>query len=294
MVAVISHDAGGAEVLSSWLLQNDQEFCLVLGGPAISVFQRKLKNITIISLDKAIILCDWVLCGSSWQSSLEKKAVISAKNAEKKVITFLDHWVNYKQRFQLNGVITPPDEIWVTDKDAKKNAKKIFPDLKITIVENPYMVEIMREIDSSDNLKISKNICSVLYVCEPVSDYAKLAYGDSNYLGYTETNALNFFLKNICWISNKIIKLTIRPHPSEAIDKYNWVINKSPVDTLISNTESLVKQVSKSDVIVGCESMAMVVGLWAKKRVLSSIPVGGMPCQLPHKKIEYLQNIVCK
>jgi len=38
--------------------------------------------------------------------------------------------------------------------------------------------------------------------------------------------------------------------------------------------------------------MAMVVGLLAKKRVLSSIPPGGRPCQLPQLDIENLQQLV--
>ncbi|MGB1984427.1 MAG: hypothetical protein ACPHOH_03080, partial [Porticoccaceae bacterium] len=43
---------------------------------------------------------------------------------------------------------------------------------------------------------------------------------------------------------------------------------------------------------VGCESMAMVVGLLAKKRVISAIPPGGRPCQLPQPAIENLQQLV--
>ena len=79
MIAVVSHDAGGAEILSSWLRQNKQPYCLVLGGPAIAIFQRKLGNCKIDPLAQAIELCDWVLCGTSWQSNLEKEAIAEAK-----------------------------------------------------------------------------------------------------------------------------------------------------------------------------------------------------------------------
>ena len=158
MIAVISHDAGGAELLSSWLCQNEQPYCLVLSGPATSIFQRKLNNNEIISLERAIEICDWVLCGTSWKSSLEKEAVIRAKAAQKKVISFLDHWDNYLGRFELNGAITYPDEIWVGDLDAEKIAKQIFPELKISLILNPYLNEIIREIELIKEIPHNSNI----------------------------------------------------------------------------------------------------------------------------------------
>jgi len=40
--------------------------------------------------------------------------------------------------------------------------------------------------------------------------------------------------------------------------------------------------------------MAMVVALLAKKRVISTIPPGGMVCDLPQAEIEHLQVLVTK
>ena len=42
MIGVISHDAGGAEVLSSWIKENPDNYSLLLGGPAKEIFQKKL------------------------------------------------------------------------------------------------------------------------------------------------------------------------------------------------------------------------------------------------------------
>jgi hypothetical protein len=39
-------------------------------------------------------------------------------------------------------------------------------------------------------------------------------------------------------------------------------------------------------------SMAMVVGLLAKKRVISTIPPGGKKCGLPQDAVEHLQDLV--
>ena len=197
MIAIVSHDAGGAEILSSWLRQNRQPYCLVLGGPAIAIFQRKLGNCEIHTLTQAIELCDWVLCGTSWQSNLEKEAIAEAKIAGKKVIAFLDHWVEFEGRFQYQGVSVFPDEIWVGDVDAEIIAQKIFPEVAVVLKPNPYFDDLQNELTANEEAPRDSKKYSVLYVCEPMREQALLQYGDERYFGYTEEDALQFFLKNI-------------------------------------------------------------------------------------------------
>ena len=91
-------------------------------------------------------MCDWVLCGTSWQSNLEKHAIAQAKVSGKKVIAFLDHWVNYPARFQLEGVTVHPDEIWVGDVDAERIAQELFPRAKVVLRSNPYFKDLLTEL----------------------------------------------------------------------------------------------------------------------------------------------------
>jgi hypothetical protein len=294
MIAVVSHDAGGAEILSSWLRQNKQPYCLVLGGPAIAIFQRKLGNCKIDPLAKAIDLCDLVLCGTSWQSNLEKQAIAKAKVAGKKVIAFLDHWVEFEGRFQNQGVNVFPDEIWVGDMDAKIIAKKCFPEVAVVLKSNPYFDDLQTELKTIQKPPINPKRCSVLYICEPLSEQALLQYGDDHYYGYTEEDALNFFLKNTGVLGLVLTEIKIRPHPSESSNKYNWARQANSLVTETVSTKTLLEQIVEAEVVVGGESMAMVVGLLAKKRVVSSIPPGGNACSLPQAEIEHLQVLVKK
>ena len=41
---VVSHDAGGAELISSYLKHNQKQFDYFLKGPALLVFKRKFKK----------------------------------------------------------------------------------------------------------------------------------------------------------------------------------------------------------------------------------------------------------
>ena len=135
---------------------------------------------------------------------------------------------------------------------------------------------------------------SILYVCEPIRKHAQLQHGDETYWGYTEETALRYFLSNIHSLRLVLEKIIIRPHPSESANKYHWRLNEFRLPIEFSNGKSLVEDVSASDIIVGCESMALVVGLLAEKRVISSIPPGGRGSSLPHRDIEIFQNIVHK
>ena len=294
MITIVSHDSGGAEILSSWLCHEKPSYQLVIQGPAVAIFERKLGNIEILTLEEAICSCEWVLCGSSWQSNLEKKAIILAKKLNKKVITFLDHWVNYLERFKLENTHIYPDEIWVGDSKAHKIAKNIFPQIPIKLKSNPYFKDIILQLEEYKPIVPSGSYCSALYVCEPISEHALKEYGDPLYFGYTEENALNFFLENYNSLNIKLQEIKIRPHPSENRNKYDWAKDLNPLIVETKSNKTLIQQIQEVDLIVGCESMAMVVGLMAKKQVVSSIPFGGKKCGLPHDEIIHLQAIIEK
>jgi hypothetical protein len=294
MIAIVSHDAGGAEILSSWLRHNPQPYCLVLDGPAVEIFKRKFGQVFIHSLDSAIDICDWVLCGTSWASNLEKEAIVLAKLAQKKTVTFLDHWVNYLDRFQIGDRTIFPDEIWVGDQVAQKLAQKIFHNIRVRLVPNPYFSDLEIELQAIKVAKKNENSNSVLYVCEPIREHAFRAYGDSRYWGYTEEDALEYFLENIKVIGNDINSIKVRPHPSEEKNKYHWAKTKSSLVIETHSPKTLIQQIAEADIVVGCGSMALAVALLAKKRVISSIPPGGQPCKLPQTEIEHLQVLAKK
>src|SRR3989338_8604235 len=104
MILVVAHDAGGAEILSSYVRQKKLDCIYSLSGPALKIFQQKLGPIKIMPLEEAIIDCDWLLCGTGWQSDFEWLAIRMAKTYHKKVVVFIDHWIYYKERFVKNNI----------------------------------------------------------------------------------------------------------------------------------------------------------------------------------------------
>lgn len=292
-IAIVSHDAGGAEVLSSLVAQNPRKYRFVLSGPAVKIFNRKLGIRVIEDMDDALSASELVITGTGWSSELEKRAIVCAKKEKKKVISFLDHWSNYKERFEFDGKSIYPDELWVGDMYAMEIAKTEFPDIKIVCLANPYLIDVKKRILSyrpHDN--INTKLTNILYVCEPISDHALRTYGKPDYWGYTEETALNFFFENLSTLGIYKPNICVRPHPSEHVDKYQRLLMNFDGDFFFSDNEDILSDVMWSSTVVGCGSMALVIGILAGRRCISVTPPGGKKSSLPHSELLHLSSLI--
>ncbi|MBE0468771.1 MAG: hypothetical protein IBX55_04585, partial [Methyloprofundus sp.] len=266
--------------------------CLfALAGPAVKVFQRNIPELEVCGLEQGIEQASWLLCGASWQSSLEWDAIKLAKLRQIEVVAFLDHWVNYQERFERDGITHLPDQLWVADVDAEVVARScmIFSGIPIKVVDNPYLQEVKLQIKALENsVKKKSDQAVILFVSENISGHALLKYGDKNFFGYTEFDALDLLLKNLPIASSKTVeKLIIRAHPSDGAGKYNDYQNTFPELIQISQKTTLLEDIFQADIVAGCESMALVVALAANKKVISCIPAD-IKIRLPHAQIQRL------
>jgi hypothetical protein len=293
MRAIVAHDAGGAEVLSSFVRRNQLACLYALTGPARAVFERKLGPVTVLPVEEAVRQADGVLCGSSWQSDLEFTAIKLARALGRPCTTFLDHWVNYRERFCRLGECCVPDQIWVGDAYAEAIARARFPEVSVRLVENPYLQDVCADLAAVVHSRPrGTDGVSVLFVGERVGDQARALFGDERHWGYTDEDALLFFLTHVAILGGNIARIVIRPHPSERADRYKCARAAFSLPIVVGGAKTLVEEVAASDVVVGCESMAMVIGLLAGKRVISCIPPGGRRCALPHAGIESLHELL--
>jgi hypothetical protein len=291
-ILIVSHDAGGAEILSSWVRHHaEYKYYFILDGPATEIFQRKmsiLKNSPKSLLNTFIQKTDWVLTGTSWASDLEKIAILLAQKQKRKVVSFLDHWKDYPQRFEYEGQSCFPDEIWVGDEDALKIARNFFSQEKLRLVPNPYFQDIKDELKNTKAASEQTAKKRILYVCEPIEDQSIREYGHPLHWGYTEYDAMRLFLEKLHNIIplGKVERVGIRRHPAEPKNKYDNILHEYPAIPIQKREGNLlIEDCVWADWVVGCESMALVVGLIAEKTVFSCIPPEGRICSLPQKEI---------
>jgi hypothetical protein len=269
--------------------RNNLDCVFVLEGPAQAVFKRRLGDIELSSLQAAVAACDTVLTSTSWQSSLELRAIALARTMQRPCVSFLDHWVHYVERFVRDVDLTLPDEIWVGDDLALIMAQQYFPQTPISLVPNPHFADIA---DTLASLPLPRAHVGqrLLYVCEPLSEHGLLQFGDERHWGYTEFDSLDYLMENLHRIDANIETIVVRPHPSEAPGKYDDTIRSMGPMVTLGGAVPLLEEIAQADIVAGCESMAM--GLLAGRRVISVIPPGGKPCALPHAEIEHLQHLV--
>lgn len=293
MKAVVSHDAGGAEILSSYVRRCPGEYRFVLAGPAVRIFERKLGSLSILPLEAAIEESDEVWCGSGWQSRLECDAIEQARVWGRRSVVFLDHWVNYRERLTREGQLYLPDSFCVGDEYAERIANAVFPGIPVRIEPNPFLLDIQGEFGARPLRPTdASQMSSVLYLTEPVAEHARQHEGDERSFGYTEQEALEYFLANVHRLVPAVRRIVLRQHPAEPAGKYWWASGKCDVPIIVGGARSLVEEIDDSDVVVGSETMAMVVALLSGKPVYSSIPPGGPACSLPQREIALMRDVL--
>lgn len=293
-VLVVACEAGAAQILSSLVKRfslTDAGF--VLEGPAVRIFNNKLGSVRAESLNADTVKkYDLVLTGTSLVPELERTAIKLARDAGIKVCSMVDHWVNYRQRFTSVDAKEPvfPDEIWVCDRPALVTAVvEGLPDQQLCLIENYYFADLKEKSWPMEQGRL-------LYICEPVFDDVKLLTGDGNAWGYNEFDLVRDFLNSLEKMETAFKKAVLRLHPNEDRHKYDELLSeykgRIPVEVSTFEVCPIEEECAKAEVVVGVESMALVIALYFERKVFSCLPVSAKrKCQLPHREIQHIHSV---
>ena len=237
-----------------------------MAGPAERIFARKLPELRPLDALPPLEGFDLVLTGTSAAANLERDVLRAARGVRS--AAWLDHWIGYRERF--DSVL--PDELWVSDEHAAALARRTVPGPEIKVVGNPHLEDTTAAIR---RLEVPHEGEHVLYVAEPTSVSAQRLTGDPMGFGYEERATLRAFLER-----ERPEHFRLRAHPTEPPGKYGMAASEA----------TLEEDVAWADTVVGCDTMAMVVALYAGRRVISVIPEGGRPLSLPFAEIERLNE----
>ena len=282
-LAVVCHDAGATNLILSWLSSDSSlEVRAFMRGPAADLWRIAFPKAALCSsLEEALDGAQTLLSGTGWASLLEHEARQKAKANGIFSVAVLDHWVNYSERFELDGLVQLPDEIWVADAYALELAQKTFPSLLIRQMDNLYLKTQVAKVGKAPGDG------TVLVLMEPVRDSWGLEREG-------EFQALDFLFENFdrLW-PGSTAKVLLRPHPSEPASKYQaWLERHSQV--CLDWSLDVATAISRADFVVGLESFALTIALEAGRPVYSSLPPWAPELRLPQvgiQQIRYLSQL---
>ena len=260
----------------------------MLSGPAKPIFAERCPWLGNGDFKDLIPNCKALVSGTGWATSFEHDARQIAKDVCCRSIAVIDHWTDYRVRFNRRGQEILPDEIWVADDYALQLARLEFPSIPVVKLWNAYLERLASEVRKTQVSIDGSRSDKVLYVLEPIrDDWGPLAQPG-------ELLALEFFVHNLAALGfDESASIQLRPHPSDPPGKYDsWMETHPNLNLALDSSVSLAKSLAWADVVVGCQTYAMVVALAAGKRVVCSIPPGMPPCMLPQQDITQLVDLV--
>jgi len=292
ITSVVCHDAGATNLIFSWLkswhdddLLFTHEFKLFISGPAEKIWQQNplpLSRFQISkSLEAAIIGSHCVLTGTGWASDLEHQARQKAQALGIPSIAVIDHWVNYAMRFERDGVVVLPAQIWVADAEAARLANAQFEGVPVIELPNVYLQEMVQHIPA-----VPVGCRNLLFVLEPVrNDWGRGVQG--------EFQALDFFVQHLAQVVGQgPVQITLRPHPSDPADKYTaWMQAQECLNIQLDQQMDLNQAIAQARWVVGVESFALVVAAAAGRETFSALPPWAHRCRLPIQGLVHLQDL---
>jgi len=310
-VFVACYESGGAQIISSFIKNNrlmeNTQYCL--GGPARPIFENKLGKITNLSLHDITKLdpkTDLVMTGRSLVPEWERDAIRLAKDRGVKVVTFLDHWVNYEDSFipvsrrasseTRKFLDLLPNEVIVGDKYAARLIKKTrIPAGIVRFIENEYFCDL--KVFFKPRRPVSSSKKHILYISEPIYDDLKKIYGDGNKWGYNEFDVLKEIVNFVPEFKKMGFEgLIIRLHPNEKKEKYAGILNdpsrQKDFGVCLSEHMSLEEDILRAKLVLGMESMALVIAILAGVKTVSYLPKSAVKkCVLPYKELVKIKDL---
>jgi hypothetical protein len=282
---VVCHDAGAANlILAEMGCSPNHVWRPVFQGPAALLWERAgSPGIRLWTLQDSMVGAACLLSGTGWATKLEHEARGYAQNTSVPSFAVIDHWVNYESRFERDGRVILPDEIWVFDEYASRLATETFPTIPVRLRPNLYLQHEIKIIRSLGPPRAGR----VLFLGEP------LRYTWHGLTKPGELEALDYLLSNIELLGVQgPLQIRLRPHPSDPPGKYEQSIARhTNFDLAIDHCESLSHAIAEAEWVAGCETAALVVALEAGKRAISTLPPTAPRCRLPHQKLLHLSDI---
>ncbi|RKX93176.1 MAG: hypothetical protein DRP84_08870 [Spirochaetes bacterium] len=225
-ILLIARDPGATQLLilfAQFLEQNSVHFRFIARGPAETLLKKHridfkpFPTTTFARIRQEILdfQPSFVITGTSLKDRLEVKFIREAKKLGIQVLSVIDWWTSFKERFQLNGKLVLPDYVVVIDEYSADICEKLFNGrVKIIIGGHPYLCRLKeRRIVSASREELMKKYDlvplwrTILFLAEPLDGYVR----------FDQFKIFNHICKeigNVCKKYKKNFNLIIKFHPN--------------------------------------------------------------------------------
>lgn len=217
---------------------------------------------------------DIIFTATSYPSKFELISLSLSKSfVDLRSITFIDHWTNFLIRFNYNNDTIFPDQIFVVDERAKKNAcAEGIPSYIISVFGNPFHTYLKNWLPKTSRVEVEKLISDqtryLLFAPEPLSVFSlELKYG------FDEFQVLSFIANTIFELENEARfyspVLVFKCHPN-----HNVEVVKNKIRELMVKVQGIRIiiitdiNISMNDLIYYSES---VLGIFSNSLVEASV-----------------------
>lgn len=226
---------------------------------------------------------DYIFTATSG-NNYEHNIRLLSKEKSIKTIAFIDHWTSYFKRFTFNNKTLFPDEIWVINNIAKKEAMEAgLPEVKIFISGNPFYEKIRKFIPKVDkecflrshDIPVDKKI--IMFISENLRESFPKDAKDKCILGFDEFTVLYDILNSFLQMHNKDLidfskyLFLIKVHPREKMDKFDSLIKNRKYNFLNIEVRKKIDPLTityYSDYVLGMFSNMIIEALLMGKKVL--------------------------
>ena len=199
-----------------------------------------------------------------------------------KVISFIDHWTSYIERFSFNNEIIFGNEVLVVNEIAKREAIQAgIPEKLITVYGNPYYNKVKKfqpkfskeKFFKSLGLEITKK--TILFISDDIKrSFPENEKGEIQ-LGFNEYSVLKDLLISFQMLETEIdlsnFQLLIKLHPKSKENKFDQLITDFSPQILntycVKNCEPLTINYY-SDFVIGMFSNMVIESFLLGKKIL--------------------------
>ena len=246
-IGVASNDAGGAEHIV-WLLRNfDHPVTALIQGPAIKIFEKAGFEFQIASTFQQLLESNLIITGSGWMSELENKVIRECTVNQVPTITVLDHWVNYKERFEREPKVIP-NMLAVTNSLALGLASDLFPKAPVWLLPDSQLEDyknLIRKFPSGNK---------VLVLLEPTSSL-------SNEFSISDNMNLELIEKAVeLNMRRKLTGVVLRLHPSQVAGDPKFQVMRSRFPEItFSDEKDLADDLKFSAIVLGFSTYGLYI-----------------------------------